>query len=224
MCGCPRLFRPSDIRHIARCRLYGIYMGVVIFLFYIVLFRHTIRRATGEVEKARNFVLRMPLYILDQDRLEIFLTFFQSGDDDNDDDDDEAVSPKGAGIRAGDSFSASVDKALPRMGSDDSFGTAEFPQVCLCPRPRLCHDAVNFPGLPPPLCSALRPDDLITLLLVQVLSHGASSGWICDWIHQRTEAPILEIIQEEEVFPHVARVATFKAFHFLERHFVRVSC
>ena len=119
-------------------------MGVVIFLFYIVLFRHTIRRATGEVEKARNFVLRMPLYILDQDRLEIFLTFFQSGDDDNDDDDDEVVSPRGAGIRAGDSFTAGVDKALPRMGSDDSIGTAEFPQVCLCPRPRLCHDAVNL--------------------------------------------------------------------------------
>jgi hypothetical protein len=126
-CGCSHLFWLSDIRHIARCRLYTVYMVVVIFLFYIVLFRHTIRRATREVDKARNFVMRMPLYILDQDRLDIFLTFFQSGDDDNDDDDDEVVSPEGAGARVGDPLA--VDKALPRSGSDDSVET-ENPLVC----------------------------------------------------------------------------------------------
>lgn len=44
---------------------------------------------SGEVEKARTFVLRMPLFILDQDRLDIFLTFFQYDDDDHDEDEDD---------------------------------------------------------------------------------------------------------------------------------------
>jgi hypothetical protein len=53
--------------------------------FYLLLFRHTIYKAHGEIRKARQFVLMMPFYILPPEDVEFVVDFFKNGEQDMDD-------------------------------------------------------------------------------------------------------------------------------------------
>lgn len=55
----------------------------------MILFRHTLRRSYGEIYKAREFVLKMPLYVLPQNELETVVCYFSNADDQDEDNDEE---------------------------------------------------------------------------------------------------------------------------------------
>lgn len=84
--------------------LYGVYVATVVFMFYFTLFKHTLRRAQQEVERARNFVLRMPLYILSQEDMDVFLSFFKNIEDLDEDDDNEGEPLQGGMSASGDAL------------------------------------------------------------------------------------------------------------------------
>ena len=69
--------------------LYAIHVIAVMVCFYFFLFRRTIKKSMWEVYKAREFVVKMPLHILEAQDFENFVQFFREDGDDGGDGDDE---------------------------------------------------------------------------------------------------------------------------------------
>jgi len=60
--------------------LYAVFMVLIILCYHISLFRRTISLALAEADKAKEFVMRQPIHMLEENEHQVFASFF-TGDD-----------------------------------------------------------------------------------------------------------------------------------------------